>query len=76
MSGLVHHSLTNYQLFAPRRTVHGDSAVARAAALLKLWSKRVRGRHELARLTESELKDIGLTRGDVYEEIDKPFWRD
>lgn len=39
------------------------------------WMDRARARHSLAALTENELKDIGLSRGDVEYEIRKPFWR-
>ena len=39
------------------------------------WMERARGRHTLAGLTENELKDIGLSRGDVDYEAGKPFWR-
>jgi len=39
------------------------------------WSERARARHQLAALTEGELKDIGLSRADVSMETSKPFWR-
>ncbi|HVI90972.1 MAG TPA: DUF1127 domain-containing protein [Dongiaceae bacterium] len=32
-------------------------------------------RRDLARLDESMLKDIGLSRADIEREIEKPFWR-
>ena len=43
--------------------------------LLQLWHQRYQSRHELARWTERDLHDLGLSRGDVASEIDKPFWR-
>jgi len=60
------------------RTGNGDVAVSLATRLadkLLDWMDRARARHSLAGLTESELKDIGLSRGDVEFEIRKPFWR-
>ena len=57
-----------------------QAAPLRAAAmLLANWiraaTERGRQRHALARLNDSQLKDIGLTRRDVVEESGKPFWR-
>jgi uncharacterized protein YjiS (DUF1127 family) len=43
--------------------------------LLQLWRQRYQSRHELARWSERDLHDLGLSRGDVAFEIDKPFWR-
>jgi uncharacterized protein YjiS (DUF1127 family) len=42
---------------------------------LSLWLRRLRERAELARFTERDLRDIGLTRADVDYEVGKPFWR-
>ena len=39
------------------------------------WRARARERAELAALDDRMLKDIGLTRSDVYREHHKPFWR-
>ncbi|WP_313514800.1 DUF1127 domain-containing protein [Pseudomonas sp.] len=51
-----------------------------------LWSRLVRRlghwhelsvqRRRLAGLGEAELKDIGFSRADVEQEIQRPFWRD
>ena len=43
--------------------------------ILKQWGRRRRERAELARLDDRMLRDIGITRGDVWQEISKPFWR-
>jgi uncharacterized protein YjiS (DUF1127 family) len=43
--------------------------------LLQTWRQRYQSRHELARWSERDLHDLGLSRGDVAFEIDKPFWR-
>ncbi len=37
--------------------------------------RRARQRRDLARLPDHLLRDIGLGRGDVEVEINKPFWR-
>jgi uncharacterized protein YjiS (DUF1127 family) len=60
------------------RAGNGDVQVSLATRLVdKLleWIERGRTRHVLAGLTDAELKDIGLGRGDVAYETGKPFWR-
>jgi uncharacterized protein YjiS (DUF1127 family) len=54
----------------PRRHTFSDFV-----ALFKEWRRRVRGRAELAALSDRELHDIGMTRYDARREIGKPFWR-
>jgi len=43
--------------------------------VLNTWNNRQRGRKQLANLPNYLLKDIGLNRHDVENEINKPFWR-
>jgi uncharacterized protein YjiS (DUF1127 family) len=43
--------------------------------LFREWRRRARSRAELAALDDRTLRDIGLTRVDLWREIDKPFWR-
>jgi uncharacterized protein YjiS (DUF1127 family) len=50
-------------------------ALSRTLALLREWRRRSRDRAELARFDERMLRDIGITRGDVCRELNKPFWR-
>jgi uncharacterized protein YjiS (DUF1127 family) len=50
-------------------------ALSRIFVMLREWRRRSRERAELARLDERMLRDIGITRGDVWDEINKPFWR-
>ena len=38
-------------------------------------AERARQRHQLGRLSDAMLRDIGLTRSDVDAETRKPFWR-
>lgn len=48
------------------------SAVAQVARWRKLRHQRV----ELATLSDDALKDMGLSRADIYEEVERPFWDD
>jgi uncharacterized protein YjiS (DUF1127 family) len=47
----------------------------RVAALLRLWIERRRQREELLRLSELDLRDIGLTPADRSWIARDPFWR-
>lgn len=49
--------------------------VQRLLTLLLTWQQRARDRHQLQSLSDHMLRDIGLTRADVYAEASKPFWR-
>ena len=40
-----------------------------------IWHERSRQRRDLAQLSDHMLRDIGLSRGDVWAEREKPFWR-
>ena len=52
-----------------------QKALNRIAATLREWRQRSYERAELAKLDDRMLRDIGVTRGDVWREINKPFWR-
>ena len=67
MAYITLHRVTNYQ---------SPSAVSRLMARLRLWRRRARERSQLARLSERDLHDIGMSRGTVSAELQKPFWRD
>jgi uncharacterized protein YjiS (DUF1127 family) len=45
------------------------------AALCKLWVRRRDSRRRLAELDAYELRDIGMTYADAWQESSKPFWR-
>jgi len=51
------------------------SFVSYLTSAAKRWKKRAENRRILAQLTTADLHDIGLTEGDVYFELRKPFWR-
>ena len=46
-----------------------------AVDLLLTWQHRARDRQQLQSLSDHMLRDIGLTRADVFAEASKPFWR-
>jgi uncharacterized protein YjiS (DUF1127 family) len=59
-------------------SVHASSPlslVSRLAGEIRTWRRRARERTELARMSEAELHDIGVTSTDRWAEINKPFWR-
>ena len=66
MAYITLHQVTNYQ---------SSPIVRRLVAQLRLWRRRARERSQLARLSERDLHDIGMSRGTVYAELQKPFWR-
>jgi uncharacterized protein YjiS (DUF1127 family) len=39
------------------------------------WRRLARQRRALASLDDRALKDIGLSRSDIFVETTKPFWR-
>ena len=61
----------------PRRVVRRSlrEVLTSLLAVLQKWRRRSCQRTELARLDERMLRDIGVTPGDVWHEINKPFWR-
>jgi len=40
-----------------------------------LWRQRYRSRQELARWTDGDLHDVGISWSDIVNEAEKPFWR-
>jgi len=40
-----------------------------------VWRERRRMRRHLTLLSEHMLQDIGVSRADVVQEAEKPFWR-
>jgi uncharacterized protein YjiS (DUF1127 family) len=66
MSTCTHESMTNH---------HAHGIVGQILDLVHTWRERQHGRRELARWSERDLHDAGLSRSDVIFEADKPFWR-
>jgi len=66
------------RLFSDIRVPAGTSSLARISAVViafQEWQERYRTRRDLMRLSDYQLKDIGLSRFDAEEEFQKPFWR-
>jgi uncharacterized protein YjiS (DUF1127 family) len=57
------------------RNHHGSSVFAQIGEALRVWRERQHERRALAELTDRDLHDVGLSRGDIYFEAEKPFWR-
>ena len=51
------------------------SQMSRLMSKLRTWRQRERERAELARMSQAELHDIGVSSADHWAEISKPFWR-
>ncbi|WP_339485621.1 DUF1127 domain-containing protein [Pseudomonas sp. EL_65y_Pfl2_R95] len=45
-------------------------------AQIKRWNQLAKERQQLATLGDAALKDIGLSRADVMQETERPFWDD
>jgi uncharacterized protein YjiS (DUF1127 family) len=52
----------------------GDGA-GRIAEIGLTWFDRASQRRQLGELSDHMLRDIGVTRADVWAESSKPFWR-
>ena len=63
-----------WRAVSPSRSLR--QTVEHMVGLVREWRRRRRSRGDLARLDDRILRDIGLTRCDAANEIDKPFWRD
>jgi uncharacterized protein YjiS (DUF1127 family) len=66
MSTLTHEPMTNH---------HVPGVLAQVGETLHVWRQRYRTRQELAQWTDRDLHDVGLSRGDIVNEAEKPFWR-
>ena len=44
-------------------------------SLFAEWQQRVQSRFELERLSERDLLDMKLTRLEIFDETQKPFWQ-
>ena len=66
-----------YLRSVPRVDVRRESSarrLTRLIVLLRTWIKRSQQRHELAGLSDEQLRDVGLNRHTIKREIEKPFW--
>lgn len=70
---MTHKTQTLGSLFVAAADPRG-SLLLRSFDALLAWLERAQERHALASLSDSQLKDVGLSRADVQGEVDKPFW--
>jgi uncharacterized protein YjiS (DUF1127 family) len=66
MSTLNPETMTNH---------HVPGVLAQLGETLHTWRQRYQTRQELSHWTERDLHDVGLSRGDIVHETEKPFWR-
>ncbi|MDB5620801.1 DUF1127 domain-containing protein [Tardiphaga sp.] len=66
MSTCTHQSMTNH---------HAPGVLAEAVELLHTWRERMQQRRELTQWSERDIRDAGMSKGDVLYEASKPFWR-
>jgi uncharacterized protein YjiS (DUF1127 family) len=66
MSTCTHESMTNH---------HETGFLAQILEIIHTWRERQQQRRELARWSERDLHDVGLSRSDIAFEAEKPFWR-
>lgn len=52
-----------------------EEATTSISNTLKTWSARVEDRRQLAQMNDRLLADIGLSRSDIYVEVNKHFWQ-
>jgi len=52
-----------------------QQALERITTTIVAWSRNYQTRQDLANMDERLLEDIGLTRSDARQEVQKPFWR-
>lgn len=65
----------NDHLFASRSQISVVPVLMRALESAYTWWTRTNDRQALANLDERTLRDIGISKADVYREALKPFWR-
>ncbi|MFQ6575655.1 DUF1127 domain-containing protein [Pseudomonas sp. UM16] len=65
------------QVLIPQAAHSGFSHLVRGVVQqLARWQQLHRQRMELARLSDAALHDIGMSRVDVLQEVERPFWDD
>ncbi len=75
MNSLIHPGLTHFHPSPRAADARSTSLLARAAATLRIWRRRIREKRALERLDERDLHDFGASYSDVYAELRRPFWR-
>ncbi|WP_219061667.1 DUF1127 domain-containing protein [Pseudomonas sp. UMAB-08] len=58
------------------RSSLGTRLISMITRQLLRWYELHRQRQQLASLSDDALKDIGLSRADTQQEVERPFWND
>jgi uncharacterized protein YjiS (DUF1127 family) len=66
MSVYTHESMINR---------HSGGVFSSSIETVLLWRQRYRNRREMAKWSDRELHDIGISWSDIAYEAEKPFWR-
>ena len=54
----------------------GQHLLARLWKQVKRWNELAAQRRMLASMPDATLKDLGLSRADLEQEVERPFWDD
>ncbi|PWB35944.1 hypothetical protein DCO48_00395 [Pseudomonas sp. SDI] len=65
------HSSSTLHLKTTRHDLFGT-----LAQQIARWRLLYRQRQELASMSDEALHDIGLSRADILQEVERPFWDD
>lgn len=75
----AHETITRMPLYCSVPPLSARSPVKavirRLLETIDVWRRRMMERRRLALLDDRMLKDIGIDRHDVREELEKPFWK-
>jgi uncharacterized protein YjiS (DUF1127 family) len=75
MAVAAHPSPTNCQAGAFSSKAGGAGPAVSLGRMLGLWRSRIRERNAFTSLNDRDLRDLGVSRWDVEQELSKPFWR-
>ena len=75
MATMAYHPLTSCPSNHAARPGLLARFLTRLRTLAAQWSVREFDRAQLAKWTDRDLHDAGITRADLEYELNKPFWR-
>ncbi|UZE48664.1 DUF1127 domain-containing protein [Rhodopseudomonas sp. P2A-2r] len=72
MSTCTHEPLATRE---PMTNHHVAGLLSQVLEVVRTWHERQHGRRELQHWTERDMRDAGVSPGDVRFEAGKPFWQ-
>ncbi|MES2820073.1 MAG: DUF1127 domain-containing protein [Pseudomonadota bacterium] len=60
----------------PRLSLGIPAGVRALLRRVRRWHELAAQRQQLARFSDVALKDLGLSRADIQQETERPFWND